>query len=99
MSCCILHNIIHTYDRRLEWERENDWAGVDGRLAESFVAHGGVDFSSVGYRVSRLDQAVDVDEEVEPDFYSLRRDLVCHYRSAHECDEVTWLRLEAGSLQ
>ena len=25
MTCCILHNIIHTYDGRLEWERDVDW--------------------------------------------------------------------------
>ena len=92
MTCCILHNVIHAFDGRLEWERDVDWAGVDGRLDAKFVENDLVDFSAVGRGNIRAGADNDTDVEVEQDYYTLRADLVRHYSCAVQCNEVTWLR-------
>jgi hypothetical protein len=94
MTCCILHNIIHAFDGRSEWEQDVDWAGVEGRLNLDF-AEPGVDFAAVNaqrYRRARR-LASDTAEDVESSFYTVRRDLVRHYDCAVRVHgEVQWLR-------
>jgi hypothetical protein len=87
-TCCILHNIIHAYDGRNQWEREVDWAGVDGRLNVSFAA-ADADFTAVGGAGA---VAGEDEEEVEQSFFALRSDLVDHYDYAQQMAEITWLR-------
>ena len=92
MTCCILHNIIHAYDGRLEWERDVDWAGVDGRLDVTF-ADADADFTLFGRQKAAVPgMTLDTEEETEPDFFTLRRDLVEHHDCAKQAGEVTWLR-------
>lgn len=91
MSCCILHNIIHAWDNRSEWECDVDWQGEYGRLDVQF-AEPGDDFSAIGARSFKRTIVADTIEEAETGYYALRRDLIQHYQYAKQAGEVRWLR-------
>lgn len=91
-TCCILHNMIHAFDGREEWEVDVDWAGVDGRLDVSLCEDVNADFAAVAAARARVVRSTATEEEVESTFISLRKDLIQHYALADLAGEIRWLR-------
>lgn len=91
-TCCILHNMIHAFEGREEWEVDVDWAGVDGRLDVSLCEDVNADFAAVAAARARVVRSTATEEEVESTFLSLRKDLIQHYAFADLAGEIRWLR-------
>jgi hypothetical protein len=99
-TCCILHNIIHAFDGRDEWEVDVDWGGVDGRLDASLCDDADANYAAAAAARLRAASAAvtGTEEEVESSFYSLRKHLVRHYDSAKRASELHWLRSATAPL-
>lgn len=85
-TCCILHNMLHTFDNRGEMSEEPNWAGSAG-LHDPADRDPNTDHSSVG--------AMDVPEEsveVETGFGALRKKLVTNFMYRREKRrDIVWL--------
>lgn len=85
-ACCILHNMLHSYDGLDELEENADWAGLDG-LHDPDVAPPEVDHSSVGIRQNSGSHEV----EVESAHHDLKNKLIAHYSYRRQQGDITWL--------
>lgn len=84
-TCCILHNMLHTFDNRGEMSEEPNWSGSAGlhNLADRAPR---TDYSSVG--------ASDVPAEkmeVEVGFATLRKKLVASFVNRRKRGDIIWL--------
>lgn len=94
-TCCILHNMLHTFDGMDVFEENVDWAGSAG-LHNAWEHDPLTDFTSVGSRggLSTEDGAdARYRETIErhPEHAELKRQLIesFAYRKSH--NDVTWL--------
>eukprot|EP00904_Undaria_pinnatifida_P003324 jgi/Undpi1/12993/HiC_scaffold_7.g02657.m1 len=85
-TCCILHNMLHSFDNRGDMSEEPNWAGSAG-LHDATDRDPGTDLSSVG-SMDGQKEAV----EVEGGFGALRKKLVANfvYRRDKKKD-IVWL--------
>lgn len=85
-TCCILHNMLHSFDGLGELEENANWAGLDG-LHDPEVADPSTDHSSVGRRSRRGNEEV----EVEAAHKDLKNKLVAHFAYRRKRNDITWL--------
>lgn len=99
-TCCILHNILIEYDGfDRQWEEGVDWEAVDpdAELDEEYdmlaiqderARHRVVVEQQPDLIVGPLDN---LEAEIEPNFFTLRANLITHYVQARSKGEVEWL--------
>ena len=83
-TCCILHNMLHTYDNRGEMEVEPDWTGSAG-LHNVWEHDPATDFSSVGAAESTEEV------EVESGFAELKKKLIASFVWRKNHKDIVWL--------
>ena len=85
-TCCILHNLLHSFDGLGELEAGVDWAGREG-LYDAWIADPETGWSSVGiWRCEKNEKT-----EVETSHEALRNTLLTSftYRARH--NDIVWL--------
>ena len=83
-TCCILHNMLHTYDGMDGLQEDVDWVG-SAELQKTWEIK--VDYSSVGARgVAPNDRA-----EIEAEHDVLKAQLITNFMYRKKRGEITWL--------
>ncbi|CAB1115914.1 unnamed protein product [Ectocarpus sp. CCAP 1310/34] len=86
-TCCILHNMLHSYDNKSEMEEEPNWAGNAG-LHNAWEHNPSLDLSSVGAKGS---SASTEDVEVESGFNTRRKQLIASFVYRKSKNDMAWL--------
>ncbi|CAB1097890.1 unnamed protein product [Ectocarpus sp. CCAP 1310/34] len=86
-TCCILHNMLHSYDNKSEMEEEPNWAGNAG-LHNAWEHNPSLDLSSVGAKGS---SASTEDVEVESGFNTRRKQLIASFVYRKSKNDIAWL--------
>lgn len=83
-TCCILHNMLHTFDNNGEMEEKSDWAGGGG-LHNAWENDPLTDLSSVGAIASQLKV------ETEPGDSTRRQQLITSFMFRKGNGDIAWL--------
>ena len=74
-TCCILHNMLHSFDDQGLYEADVSWAGPDGLLDAWLHDDPSVDYGKSGKVSSAPAETV----EVEQGFFALMNKLIGHW--------------------
>ena len=81
-SCCILHNMLHTYDSMGEMEADLEWVGADGSNDKETGPPEGTEETS--------ESVTKIEEDVG--FQAFRAKLVEHFAFRAKRKSLAWLR-------
>lgn len=84
-TCCILHNMLHTYDNMGEMDVAPGWTS-SAHIDHTDGDDSSVDLSSVGAKDVQQGEV-----EVEDDFQKRRAQLVESYMYRRSIDDIVWL--------
>lgn len=84
-TCCILHNMLHSFDNNGEMVEEPNWTGSAG-LHNAWDQDPLTDFTSVGAKDA------ETEVEVEDGFVATKQKLITSFVYREKKGDITWLK-------